>query len=297
MSDVSGGPGWWQASDDKWYRPEQHPDYRPPAPPPEPQTQALPQYFPPPALPESKGNKTKWFIGGGTIVVAVVLVIVLALVFGKSTPTGVHTSADRSTSTTAGSSGTALVALATQYVSAWNTETSANQAWVAASAPIVADETKQNERIQEDVDTVDANEDGLGCDAADFTNYSSCVQQEDQKAASAQSDEAAAGAQFTTDVTQYTSDVGAYEDALSNFISQVATLNWPSSMASAVGNLLTTARTYRSDLAQEAAETATTPQATISAIQAQVGTDNGNFTDANSLIKADLLHLGQSVPQ
>ncbi len=34
MSDVSGGPGWWQASDGKWYRPEQHPDYRPPSPPP-----------------------------------------------------------------------------------------------------------------------------------------------------------------------------------------------------------------------------------------------------------------------
>ena len=34
MSDVSGGPGWWQASDGKWYRPEQHPDYRPPPPPP-----------------------------------------------------------------------------------------------------------------------------------------------------------------------------------------------------------------------------------------------------------------------
>ena len=34
MSDVSQGPGWWQASDDKWYPPEQHPGYRPPPPPP-----------------------------------------------------------------------------------------------------------------------------------------------------------------------------------------------------------------------------------------------------------------------
>ena len=34
MSDVSGGPGWWQASDGRWYRPEQHPDFRAPAPPP-----------------------------------------------------------------------------------------------------------------------------------------------------------------------------------------------------------------------------------------------------------------------
>lgn len=28
MSDTAQGPGWWQASDGKWYRPEQHPSYR-----------------------------------------------------------------------------------------------------------------------------------------------------------------------------------------------------------------------------------------------------------------------------
>jgi uncharacterized RDD family membrane protein YckC len=32
VSDVSQGPGWWQASDGKWYRPEQHPNYQPPQP-------------------------------------------------------------------------------------------------------------------------------------------------------------------------------------------------------------------------------------------------------------------------
>jgi hypothetical protein len=32
MSDVSLGTGWWQASDGKWYPPEQHPNYRPPPP-------------------------------------------------------------------------------------------------------------------------------------------------------------------------------------------------------------------------------------------------------------------------
>ena len=33
MSDVSQGPGWWVASDGKWYPPEQHPNYVPaPAP-------------------------------------------------------------------------------------------------------------------------------------------------------------------------------------------------------------------------------------------------------------------------
>ena len=28
MSDLSQGPGWWQATDGKWYPPEQHPNYR-----------------------------------------------------------------------------------------------------------------------------------------------------------------------------------------------------------------------------------------------------------------------------
>ncbi len=32
MSDVSQGPGWWQASDGKWYPPDLHPDYQASAP-------------------------------------------------------------------------------------------------------------------------------------------------------------------------------------------------------------------------------------------------------------------------
>ena len=36
MSDVSNGPGWWQASDGKWYPPEQQPNYEATAPPPTP---------------------------------------------------------------------------------------------------------------------------------------------------------------------------------------------------------------------------------------------------------------------
>ena len=34
MSDVSNGPGWWQASDGKWYPPEQQPGYQASSPPP-----------------------------------------------------------------------------------------------------------------------------------------------------------------------------------------------------------------------------------------------------------------------
>lgn len=34
MSEQSQGPGWWRASDGRWYPPETHPGYRPPPPPP-----------------------------------------------------------------------------------------------------------------------------------------------------------------------------------------------------------------------------------------------------------------------
>ncbi len=34
MSDTSQGPGWWQASDGRWYPPEHHPGYQVPVPPP-----------------------------------------------------------------------------------------------------------------------------------------------------------------------------------------------------------------------------------------------------------------------
>lgn len=92
MSDVSQGPGWWQASDGKWYAPEAHPSYQPPAAPqppaaqppappqpmaPPPQMAAPPQmgaapvggpgYGPPPA---SKGGK-------GCMIALIVVVVLL----------------------------------------------------------------------------------------------------------------------------------------------------------------------------------------------------------------------------
>ncbi len=48
MSDVSQGPGWWIASDGKWYPPEQHPNF-PPSPPPTAPGSAF-QAMPPPAV-------------------------------------------------------------------------------------------------------------------------------------------------------------------------------------------------------------------------------------------------------
>jgi hypothetical protein len=82
VSDISQGEGWWQASDHKWYPPEQHPDFRPPpqpatpAPTPEPPAPAVS----PPAPPEPTSN-AKWIVAG---VLAVVVVGVAAfLLFGR----------------------------------------------------------------------------------------------------------------------------------------------------------------------------------------------------------------------
>ena len=51
MSDISQGEGWWQASDLKWYPPEQHPGQQGPAVVEPPVTEAIAE--PPPALPPS----------------------------------------------------------------------------------------------------------------------------------------------------------------------------------------------------------------------------------------------------
>lgn len=58
MSDTSQGPGWWKASDGKWYAPEQHPDARasdesgdPTEPVPSQPTDQVPQQPPPGAAP------------------------------------------------------------------------------------------------------------------------------------------------------------------------------------------------------------------------------------------------------
>lgn len=54
MSDTSQGEGWWRASDGKWYPPESHPDYVPPAaptPPPAPPAPEPVVAAPPPVPP------------------------------------------------------------------------------------------------------------------------------------------------------------------------------------------------------------------------------------------------------
>ncbi|MEO6317338.1 MAG: hypothetical protein ABIP36_01005 [Acidimicrobiales bacterium] len=72
MSDAQQGPDWWQASDAKWYPPEQ----APPVPPASEWSPTAPPPGPPPS-PGSSGNKVPLIVAG---VVGVVLLLVVALV-------------------------------------------------------------------------------------------------------------------------------------------------------------------------------------------------------------------------
>src|SRR5438477_11127816 len=94
MSDTGQGEGWWQASDGKWYPPDQHPDFQagatqsmgaaeppptaamPPVPPPGPPTAATSPsgpVGPPPGAPGAGSSNAKWIIVGVLAVAAVAI--------------------------------------------------------------------------------------------------------------------------------------------------------------------------------------------------------------------------------
>src|SRR5436309_3355421 len=96
MSDTGQGAGWWQASDGKWYPPEQHPDFQagatqsmageppptaamPPVPPTPPPGTAPPPgpVGPPPGAPGGSSN-AKWIIVG-VLAVAVIAIAAFLL--------------------------------------------------------------------------------------------------------------------------------------------------------------------------------------------------------------------------
>ncbi len=281
-------PGWWQASDGNWYPPEQHPDYVAPVP------QGLPTFaYVPPLAPNAasptegtSGNRLGLWIGLGTVIAIALAVGVWALASGG----GQHAPQTSSGSVSAppGVSAAALASLNQQFLSDLATESVANHAYAAAFQGATSDINTQDQRIQQDQTTVSSNEGGVGCNPADFTSYGSCAQSEDQQASTAQNDEAAATAQIQTDYQQYASAASTYEAAVSAFVGQLVALPWPAQMNAPVNAVVGTARQFRNDLAQEGAVNSNTPSATISAIQAQTGTDVGNYNDAINVVRAAL---------
>jgi hypothetical protein len=94
MSDASQGPGWWQASDGKWYSPELHPNHQPsplPAPPAAPDSDPNFHAAPPPAGPGQPKKKRTGRIVAASIVAVVILIIIIASATSKkSTPTATN---------------------------------------------------------------------------------------------------------------------------------------------------------------------------------------------------------------
>ncbi len=98
MSDVSQGPGWWVASDGKWYPPHLRPDYRPEPPPSAAPVQPLsppqpvggqspaqgerpttPPASSPPKSPDDEGSNRRkrwpWVVGFAAVVILIAVII------------------------------------------------------------------------------------------------------------------------------------------------------------------------------------------------------------------------------
>ena len=90
MSDVSQGPGWWQATDGKWYPPAPQQPPAPPAPPAPPTFQApgAPQAYNAPAGPKNDGLSIAALVCGisglATLVLCGIGIVpaILGVVFG-----------------------------------------------------------------------------------------------------------------------------------------------------------------------------------------------------------------------
>ncbi|MGD0880504.1 MAG: hypothetical protein ABSB09_02900 [Acidimicrobiales bacterium] len=118
MSDVSKGPGFWEASDGKWYAPQQHPDYKPSVEqvvPPQPTatpsavpsssapTQAIPQGTA--KAKRSRFSRRQWYaIWAAAIVIGTIIALAAG---GGSKPASTASSGTTTTTTAAPSSSTA----------------------------------------------------------------------------------------------------------------------------------------------------------------------------------------------
>ena len=218
---------------------------------------------------------------------ALIGIVTLASCSSGSAPSALHA---KSSTTTTVSTANAIDLVASQYVQDYDSQKAANQAFTTAVNPAIADERTQQQRIAQDDTTEQQNSYGVGCTVSvtDFSAYNSCVAGEEQAYNAAQSDATAAQGQYQEDFQTVSSNTSTYETAISVFIGQVVALSWPPKYTESVTEVLTAARAYRNDLADAAALSPSTPQATNDAIQAQSGTDVGNLNDALSVLGAKL---------
>jgi hypothetical protein len=96
MSEVSQGPGWWLASDGKWYPPESHPNYTLSAPhPPQPPSPPAPRTYSPAPLSRSMdhhdqrvvpGTKTDEVMGVVTLIIIILVAVLASLPSAQAGP-------------------------------------------------------------------------------------------------------------------------------------------------------------------------------------------------------------------
>ena len=172
------------------------------------------------------------------------------------------------------------------------TETTANTDYVAALTAATSGITMQEQKLTLDNNTIQKIGFGQNCDAADTSTYPSCVTSEDQTAAFARSDAASVEAQVQADFQQYASTASRYRSALGTFIGQVLGLPWPGAYNKDVEATVSTARAFRKDVALQEAVLASTPQSSVSAINARALIDGGNFIAATRALRGTLLNGG-----
>ncbi len=255
--------GWWLASDGRRYPPEQHPDYRPPEQPVAPDLYPLvspsvaglpllspgPPQLIPPGMPSEPGHSNwKWIVGAGVVVGALLLVGGLVMSRGSSRKTS---ASPPPTSNTVNP----IHVAASQFKQYESEYVASVQAPVAALTADNADITKEVDRISTDQTTYQNNEFGTGCNAADYTNYLSCVSQEQQTAAAAQADEAAAIAAAKNDHSQGEATDQQMENVISTFVQQLDSLVWSTSTSRQdAAQLAQSLTNLRTDYGQEATD-------------------------------------------
>jgi hypothetical protein len=198
---------------------------------------------------------------------------------------------NRPASVQANTSTTNVAKLAIQFYGDLSTESAAASTFSAQDALLTAAIGKLGQRIALDNAAITNDSFGAGCIgslSADPSTYTNCASSEEQTAANAESDKAVAQGQATQYLSQCGSAAGTLQSALSTFIGQLIALPWPSKYNEAVNTVVSTARTLREVLGEQAAVTFSTPSATVSALDASQSTDIGNFNDAINVLKAEL---------